>query len=52
MGLRRPVHPRPISNGMDEDAVSASADGAEGDGEEEKTDSDMIEDSFDDVDNL
>ena len=37
---------------MDEDAVSASADGAEGDEGDEKIDPDMVEDSFDDVDNL
>ncbi len=37
---------------MDEDAVSASAESADGDEGEEKSDPDMVEDSFDDVDNL
>jgi len=46
------VRPRPISNGMDEDTVAPEADGAEGEGEEKEVDPDMLEDTFDDVDNL
>ncbi len=38
---------------MDEDAVNPSADGAEGEeGEGKDLDPDMVEDSFDDIDNL
>ena len=50
--MRRPLRPRPISNGMDEDVVNPvpPAEGEEGD--EKELDPDVLEDTFDDVDNL